>query len=92
MAQVSISSLPLPWHLYPKASGIKRPCWQALRHCLGLLCQGRHAGVSASLSVVGLAEEDYGTNIQLPTFKVSTPGEPVGSSIPSWPVHGETCL
>lgn len=41
MAQVSATPLPLPRHPDPKASGMKRPCWQALRHFLGLLCPGK---------------------------------------------------
>lgn len=37
-------------------------------------------------------EEDYDTNIQLPALKVSIPGGPVDSNIPSWSEDGETCL
>lgn len=63
MAQVSATVLPLPRLPDPKASEMKRPCWQALRHWLGLLCQGRHAGASASLSAVGLAKSRIMTPI-----------------------------
>lgn len=35
--------------------------------------------------------QDSNSNIQLPTFKVSIPGGPADSNIPSWSGNGETC-
>lgn len=35
--------------------------------------------------------QDSDSNIQLPTFKVSIPGGPADSNIPSWSGDGETC-
>lgn len=74
----------------PKLPELRDPCWQVLRHCLGLLCQGRHAGFRPALRWAW-QRQDSDSNIQLPTFKVSIPGGPADSNIPSWSGNGETC-
>lgn len=75
----------------PKLPGLRDPCWQVLRHCVGLQRQGRHAVGFPPALRWAWQRQDCDSNIQLPTFKVSNPGGPAYSNIPSWSGDGETC-
>lgn len=91
-AQVCASPLPLLQHLGPKAARIKRPLLASPKTLSGPPAPGQACWGFRQLCLRwAWQRQDYDTNIQLPTFKVSIPGGPVDSNIPSWSGDGETC-